>query len=132
MFSTEELLKAIWLDSKSNKVTILEKQRKCVFNLLEKNESNNLYLEVMLESLEKLPQSDRKDIIVWFCIKNSSFDLFKNCPFFPSSYSWSGSEIPILEEKIKFLEDIKRELRGGNFIEHRAYLSDWIMGYAEE
>src|SRR5690625_5885542 len=47
---------------------------------------------------------------------------FKKISLFPSIYSWSGSEVPLHDSKILFLERVIRELKGIEFIEHRAYL----------
>jgi hypothetical protein len=45
--------------------------------------------------------------------------------------SWSGSEVPIIERQISFLERLKDSLNGFEFIEHRERISMYIHGYRE-
>jgi len=49
---------------------------------------------------------------------------FKKIPLFPLSYSFSGSEIPIIDERIEFIENLIDQVKGIEFIEHRAYLKE--------
>ena len=53
-------------------------------------------------------------------------------PLEKSSYSWSGSLVPIIEQRIKSLENIKSKLRGAKYIEHRNYLDSLINKKKEE
>ena len=53
----------------------------------------------------------------------------------PTHMSWSGSEIPIIDSQLMFLEKLSGELQGVQFIEHRVYLSGLIhekRAYKEE
>ncbi len=43
---------------------------------------------------------------------------------FPMSASWSGSEIPLILDKINFLRSLKDHLKGVDYIEHRNYLEE--------
>lgn len=70
------------------------------------------------------PQWEEAFILVFLQL-NQSVDDFKNLIFFPSS-SWSGSEIPLIDKEISFLEGLKSKIRGAKFIEHQAYLTDLI------
>ena len=37
------------------------------------------------------------------------------------SASWSGSEVPLIIDKIQFLQSLKEKLKGFVYIEHREY-----------
>ena len=41
--------------------------------------------------------------------------------------SWSGSEIPLVIEKIDFLNSLKSNLKGLDYIDHRKYIEDYRM-----
>lgn len=40
--------------------------------------------------------------------------------------SWSGSEVPLIEKDIEFLQKLVDELSGIDYLEHKQYLKEWI------
>ena len=61
-----------------------------------------------------------------FIKENNSCDMFKKISLFPSHNSFWGSEIPLIEEKINFLQKLLNELYGIDFLEHKIYLKELI------
>ncbi|WP_305118538.1 hypothetical protein [Thomasclavelia cocleata] len=53
---------------------------------------------------------------------NYDFEMFNKISFFPRTRSWSGSEVPIIEKNISFLEKLLEEISGIEYLEHRVYL----------
>lgn len=68
----------------------------------------------------------RYDAIIQFCACNKSLDSFVSLSLLPTHMSWYGSEVPVIERWIAFLNRIKTALKGIDFIEHRAILSQRI------
>lgn len=68
----------------------------------------------------------RLEYIKGFLEKNSVFDMFSKIPLLPSFRSWSGSEVPLIEEDIEFLQKLADEISGVNYLEHKLYLKEWI------
>ena len=64
------------------------------------------------------------EFILEFLKTNKNSEDFKQIQLFPSSYSWSGSEIPQIIEKIDFLKLLKDKLKGIEYINHRKYIED--------
>ena len=60
-------------------------------------------------------------------VLNPDFDAFRNIHIMPTHASWSGSEVPIIEQYIAFLIKFRENLKGIQFIEHRAYISEEIQ-----
>ncbi|MBQ8118939.1 MAG: hypothetical protein IJ147_12930, partial [Lachnospiraceae bacterium] len=50
---------------------------------------------------------------------------FKKIHLFPMSASWSGSEVPLILDKIEFLQDLKEKMKGVAYIEHREYVDEY-------
>lgn len=73
------------------------------------------------------PKAVFKQSLVCFCKNNTSYDNFASLPLDATSKSWSGSEIPLINSELDFLEDLKQGLRGIDFIEHRAHISSEIQ-----
>jgi hypothetical protein len=69
----------------------------------------------------------RKNFVLLFCKYNLNYSDFIKIPLFPKYMLWDGSEVPILENKISFLQDIKNELTELDYIEHKAYLAERIQ-----
>ena len=78
-----------------------------------------------------LPGEQRLPAIVTFCQCNPAFEAFRSIYIIPTHASWSGSEVPILEQHIAFLSEIKDSLRGMQFVEHRAHISEKIRNLQE-
>lgn len=68
----------------------------------------------------------RLEYIKGFLVKNSNFDMFTKISLFPSSRSWSGSEVPLIEKDIEFLQKLADEISGVDYLEHKLYLKEWI------
>jgi len=62
---------------------------------------------------------------------NDSFDLFCKVPLSPIFFSRSGSEIPVLEEKIELLKLIDKSLTGIKLLRHKRWIQENIEGYKE-
>lgn len=73
----------------------------------------------------------QKDIffqgLVSFCHVNQSFDDFKSLRLTETSRSWSGSEIPLIDKQLDFLDNLRTQLKGIDYAEHRAWISEWIQ-----
>ena len=69
-------------------------------------------------------EKEKITFILSFLELCKDIDSFISLPIFPMSYGWSGSEVPLIDSKITFLNDLITQLRGVEYIEHRAYLKD--------
>ena len=56
---------------------------------------------------------------------NKNIDAFKALNLFPMGGSYSGSEVPLIIDKIKFLQLLKENMEGVDFIEHRKYIEEY-------
>ena len=74
-----------------------------------------------------LSEEQKNDSILLFCKYNCTYPDFRMISLLPSHMSWSGSEVPILEKQISFLANLKSELTGFAYVEHRAYLAERIQ-----
>lgn len=76
----------------------------------------------------ELPKNLRVKYIVLLCQEDLSSEELKKVPVIMSSFgaSWSGSEIPLLQGKIDFIEEVIENLPGVAFMRHRLVLEDAI------
>lgn len=69
--------------------------------------------------------------IVEFLKFNKNLEEFKQISLFSSLCTYSGSEIPLVIEKINFLKSLKSNLKGLDYIDHRKYIEDYCMRLEE-
>ena len=76
----------------------------------------------------ELPKNLKVKYIVLLCQEGLSPEELEKVPLIMSSFgaSWSGSEIPLLEGKIDFIEEAIENLPGVAFIKHRMVLERTI------
>ncbi|MCR5608174.1 MAG: hypothetical protein K6G26_03845 [Lachnospiraceae bacterium] len=64
------------------------------------------------------------DYIFEFMKENKNIEDFKKICLFPMSVSWSGSEVPLIIDKLQFLQSLKEKIKGVDYIEHRDYIEE--------
>lgn len=92
-------------------------------------------INFIFEKVRNISDAQRKKAILCFCTGNKSFEAFQSIPLSRSHMSWSGSEIPVIENQISFFEEIKDNLRGIDYVEHRAYIDEniqWLQRRKEQ
>ena len=62
---------------------------------------------------------------------NKNCDDFKKLYLFPLSESWSGSQIPLINNKIDLLQSLNKQISGLDYLEHKAYIEERIKGLEE-
>lgn len=107
---------------------VTEKQDKWLQKYLIDNIGDRNMLDPILEVIGTLSQERKLMYINTLISHNVTIDIFTAIRFEPRSSGWSGSELPIIDKKIEFLENIEQLLTGVTFIEHRAYTNERIIG----
>lgn len=74
----------------------------------------------------------KKELILEVTKYRKDVDFFKKIPLFPMYDSWTGSEVPVIDRKIEFINDLMASLKGIDFIEHRNYLNNEKEIYERE
>jgi len=110
----------------------MAKQEKWLSDYIIGHHSDIDAMEFIFNIICNFNSEQRKASTLLFCKFNHSYSDFEKIPLFPTHASWSGSEVPLLEEKISFVESIKDELVGFDYIAHRAHLADIIHNIQKE
>lgn len=66
--------------------------------------------------------------LIIFLMENTNYDLklFKKIPLNSSFLSYSGSEVPLIENQIESIEILMKKMKGLDYIDHRLYLKERI------
>ncbi|MBU3194934.1 ATP-binding protein [Clostridium algidicarnis] len=105
---------------------LLEKQDKWIRQCIQlfSNEKTNMYC--LFSVIAKLKVDRKKEYISLFLENNQSFEDFKKIPLTPTSWSWSGSAIPMYSAWIEFLELLLPCFIGLKWIKHKNYIEKKI------
>lgn len=95
---------------------------------IEQNYNDVEKIHRIFSLLEDFSDDMRLSLIIHLCKLTNSFELFKAVPLFAYSYSWSGSEVPAIERKIRYLKKLMDLLSNlPQMYEHKAYINSMIF-----
>lgn len=97
-----------------------------ILSYIDTNNNQINLMRLLFNLLSSLNSDRRKLFILKYLSLNKDFNHFNQIYLFPMSKSWSGSEVPIIEEEIDFIKFIRDSLDGIDYIEHRVYLEGII------
>lgn len=96
-----------------------------ILEYIRKNQSNHkLIHNIFFHFISNQQEIDRLDYIAEFLKYNRNVEDFKKIYLIPTSSSWSGSQVPLIDKDINFLSKLidSSYLTGLNFISHKEYL----------
>ena len=116
---------------KQNKQKLLEKQdewiRQCICRFC--NDETKMYC--LFSVVSKLEPKRKREYISLFLENKPLFEDFQRIPLVPTSWSWSGSAVPMYSAWIEFLESLLPSFIGLKWIKHKNYIETKI-GYLKE
>lgn len=118
----------MFASSEKDKPLIMERKEAWIREHIDKYAYDEAKIKDIFNVIATVLPGKRLEYIKEFLEKNNSFDMFKKIPLFPSSRSWSGSEVPLIEKDIEFLQKSLDEISGVDYLEHKLYLKEWIRG----
>lgn len=105
---------------------ILQNQKQYIQDYIRKNAYDLEKLQVIFDIIVHRFDDLKDEFLLELLKYNDDIEIFKKISLETSSYSWSGCLLPILEQRIKSLENLKSKLKGAKYIPHRSYLDDLI------
>lgn len=120
-----EIEKIFRKEERENK-EILNRKEKWIEEYIQNNYKDNEKISKIFNVVNSSLPNKKKDYILQFLKLNKLIEDFKKIPLFSTFSSWSGSEVPIIEKKIKFLEEINENINGLDYIEHMEYINSRI------
>jgi energy-coupling factor transporter ATP-binding protein EcfA2 len=106
--------------------TILERQDRFLLGEISSKYNNREFVRLLFSVIVGF-ESNRKLIFYkTFLYMNKEFNDFKNLPFEPTISIWSGSAVPMLQQKIEFYEKIISICSSVEFLNHRQFIEQKI------
>ena len=102
------------------------KQEQLFSELISSHHQDIDFIEFLFEAIAYFPKERRTRLIFAFLQYNKNFADFKRLEIEPIAMSWSGSAVPVYQERIDYLKSILRMLDNAQLLEHRAYIQQRI------
>lgn len=122
----EEAATTIFANNTETSEMIILRKKEWMSTYIQNNYKDNRKVQSLFGIIATLFSEWRIEYLLLLMEMRSDIELFKSLYFFPLVASWSGSEIPLIERKIDFLEEVIVLLKGMTYIEHRAYIREKI------
>lgn len=83
-------------------------------------------MESLFSVLSELCDDRKKDYISYVMTVNADPELFRRIPLCPTSYSWSGSAVPLYSKWADYLKGLLPLFSGIQFLQHQKVVNDEI------
>lgn len=83
-------------------------------------------MRMISEAVLGFVEEKRIEYIKLFLSCNKNLELFKTWQLFSFSIMWSGSEVPLIQKHIDYLNRLLPLLNGLDFLKHKKYIEDEI------
>lgn len=109
-----------------------ERQNKWLEHYIKENCTNLTGMKMIFEVIANYSDDKKLNYMKIFLKNNQEYDSFKQLPILPNSYSWSDSEIPLIQKRIDFLKKLLALFTGISWIKHKKYIEELIESTEEE
>lgn len=98
--------------------------------LINKFKNKEEVLETLFSVISKYSNECKINCVCEFLKISSDIELFQKLQLESYSWSWSGSEVPILEKRINYFEELNNKVKelGIYYIKHNLYINEIIDG----
>lgn len=109
-----------------------EKSINFVKRFIEENAQDAELMSFIFKIIATMMKDKTKDFLEIFLRRNRNLDDFKQLSFENSFTSWSGSAVPVYEEKVNFYDSLLDLFNSADLLEHKLILEDKKKYYREE
>ena len=107
------------------------RQREFLQDVIRKKAEDIGYIRFLFSSIGEFGAATRRDLMESFLESNPDFEAFQQLPLEPNHWSYSGSEVPIVQERIDFMESLLPLCNRVELLEHRDYIGHRIQGHQQ-
>ena len=107
--------------------SILEKQNNYLLKEIEFKSDQSDYMRFLFSVIVSFSLQRKLIFYKTFLNENKEFNDFKNLLFEPTTSSWTGSAVPMLQEKIDFYEEIIQICNSVVLLKHRQFIEQRIQ-----
>lgn len=110
----------------STKKELVQRKKEWILNRIIGESDDTDIVNKLIQVVAIAYPESKNDYLLEFIEKNRNIDDFKKIHIFPSSESYSGSYIPVIDRKIDSIKELKNRMKGADYLEHQYYLDQKI------
>lgn len=101
---------------------LLVKQDEWIRQCIKLFSDDEIKMYCLFSVISKLENERKKEYVLLFLENNQLFEDFERLPLTPTSWSWTGSSIPMFSAWIDYLESLLPYFIGLNWINHKKHI----------
>ena len=98
---------------------VKRKQDRFISSLIKQRHNDPEFMQFVFNVVAGLSPERRRRLLELFLESNQRLEDFQRLPLQPSSYRWTGSAVPVLHERLEYLESILPLLGTVYFLRHK-------------
>ncbi|OBQ03657.1 MAG: hypothetical protein AN482_19540 [Anabaena sp. LE011-02] len=118
-------------DDKDQKV-LWERQDNLLMRILESKIDEFEFVKFIFYLVTNFSHERRRSFVEFFIKHNKKFEYFKKLSLEPSSWSSSGSWVPVYQRRVEYLDSLLTLFNSIDFLQHKQYIEQHIQWLREE
>jgi hypothetical protein len=110
-----------------NSPEVEEKQDRLLSALIRQRSDDAGFMQFVFNVVAQLAPERRRRLLGLFLEQNKRLEDFQRLPLQPASYRWTGSAVPVLYERARYLESILPLLNAVSLLAHKQYVEQEIQ-----
>ena len=111
---------------------IAERKKNILARWIVQRHDDAEFIQWLFKAIVYCASDDRRCFLALFLQHNRRFEDFRQLPLEPSSWSWSGSAVPLLQKRADFFASLLPLLNSIELLEHRRYVQRNIDYFRED
>lgn len=131
-YEVEEILRSSLTLSEKELEKVSERVLLWIDIKIEEWAQNDELIKMLFRCLTNYDATLRNKWIIKLINIRPEYEFFTRLPLLPSSYEWTGSQVPTLNFRKEFFIKLNEEIEGIRFLEHKRWLQERISYLEDE
>ena len=124
IFYLEHPIRLLFGRTENESKVVMNRKKRWLLDKLHKESTDVSKSNKVIEVVVNVLPHWKMEFVCEYLKYNKKVEDFKKIHLFPMLSSWSGSQVPLIIDKIEFLQMLKERLKGIDYIDHRRYIDE--------
>jgi hypothetical protein len=111
---------------KEDNPEVLKRQNELLAQLIEQHCEDSDFMKFIFDTISDFSPDRRTQFVALFLQHNTDFDSFRRLSLEPLSHSWSGSAVPMFQDRVDYLSTLLPFMSTVDLLQHRQYVEHQI------
>jgi hypothetical protein len=118
-------------EEKLQKETI-EKQDDFLLHLIEERSKDGEFMRFLFRMISYFSPGRRRQFVEQFVKRNKNIEEFRRLNLEPSHWSWSGSQVSLLQGRVEYWESLLPVMDTADLLQHKQHIEHHIQGLKKQ